>query len=675
MGASAASAQVLLVMHCTTEAVEKAASTIGVDVDNELRHLLTTSTQAAIIFPASVRSNIPVLRGLTLSVVALRTNAEKRTFDASVRTAGTELVVFVYSKAEPSRTSARNALSRLMRCLRTTFARKHGRHRKVLLLAIVVSDGDDASLTEESDLLGLSTMSKSECLWRVVAAGDDHCDAAREGFAWLLSRLTDCHTSDDSGSEPTTELTCKQSETGAHPASTTTAACHQAAIDLCSLGKLNSLTHSSDKHSNSGNSSDVEHSQDAHILHGATASTGQGDEPECWGAQLMHNSSKCTPGYRRGSKHQKNKFCDACRQGIKIPLDRVATLTEEQHKRYANSWAGGVWASSGTGFNYRVINHTAFCNGPRLLIFEKAKPEGDWQPVPEMWEHDGFIHVFVSKGTLVPIKSEGYTDDSSTNSERSKKRRRPVMPAQLSEPWPVRKANASASDEADLPQVCHSLSKTSVQAVAVNGPSSASTSSRGEPTLSQCSQYLQGLPNSLSQQTSGLVMSAGQYPKFRSTSAMSSMASPSVVSHSLGPSVVTAPGMSSLAALSLSSHGVGRHAEQTRQSMSFDPQDLHLYAMAQNLKNELACFQQAPSLSSPSSSMQPYSISGAMHSLHQIPDPHNMHHIGGVTQEEYAQLRLQHLLLQQQMLQQQTQQQLEQLEQMKANVAMASRRR
>jgi len=150
------------------------------------------------------------------------------------------------------------------------------------------------------------------------------------------------------------------------------------------------------------------------------------EQPQCWGAILMHDDSQCTPGYQRGSKHQKNKFCDTCRLGIKLPCERVVAITEEQHAQFANSWAGGVWASNEMGFSYRVVNHTAFCNGPRLLIFEDEKaPNGPWQPVPEMWQHNGFVRLFISKGTLVPIKtSQSTTGEQPYGVARPLKRRR-----------------------------------------------------------------------------------------------------------------------------------------------------------------------------------------------------------------------------------------------------------
>jgi len=128
---------------------------------------------------------------------------------------------------------------------------------------------------------------------------------------------------------------------------------------------------------------------------------------QCWGAQISLDDARCVPGYTRGSKHQKNKFCDACRNCISIPASRVVTISEEQHSQFLNSWAGGVWAKNSWGWGYRVVNHTALCSGPRLLIFQadEVPTNLEFPPMPEHWVHDGMVNFFVSKGTLVPIAS------------------------------------------------------------------------------------------------------------------------------------------------------------------------------------------------------------------------------------------------------------------------------
>ena len=143
------------------------------------------------------------------------------------------------------------------------------------------------------------------------------------------------------------------------------------------------------------------------------------DPNQCWGALLVHNSSSCTPGYQRGSKHQKNKFCDNCRKYIVIPAERVRALDPSDHHDFANSWAGGVWARHASGFGYRVINHTALCHGPRLIIFEDDTPPNIGAPLLDDWIwEDGNVQVFVSKGTLVPLVSPPLDGDTKSHMSR-----------------------------------------------------------------------------------------------------------------------------------------------------------------------------------------------------------------------------------------------------------------
>ena len=56
---------------------------------------------------------------------------------------------------------------------------------------------------------------------------------------------------------------------------------------------------------------------------------------------------------------------------------------------------------------FRVINNTAACCLPRLVIFEKEAPELQWGlswvPLPPNWVVGGEVHLCVSRGTLVPV--------------------------------------------------------------------------------------------------------------------------------------------------------------------------------------------------------------------------------------------------------------------------------
>ena len=50
--------------------------------------------------------------------------------------------------------------------------------------------------------------------------------------------------------------------------------------------------------------------------------------PFCWGAELMGDSSRCTPDFSMGKAHMKNKFCEVCKAGIDIPVSRVRVVPD-----------------------------------------------------------------------------------------------------------------------------------------------------------------------------------------------------------------------------------------------------------------------------------------------------------------------------------------------------------
>lgn len=72
-------------------------------------------------------------------------------------------------------------------------------------------------------------------------------------------------------------------------------------------------------------------------------------EPNCWGAALKGlpgSEVECTPGFRRGRRHMKNKFCDACRKGVvRVPLARVRGLPASLLSSFPNSEQGGAWST------------------------------------------------------------------------------------------------------------------------------------------------------------------------------------------------------------------------------------------------------------------------------------------------------------------------------------------
>ena len=108
----------------------------------------------------------------------------------------------------------------------------------------------------------------------------------------------------------------------------------------------------------------------------------------CWGAQL-NGGALCLPNFVPGKLHFKNNFCDSCRDSIIVPLAYVCALTPEQAECFVNKLSKGFWnhapASMGGG-QYRIINNTAGCIGPRLAVFREQPPKLRW-PAPSRSNH------------------------------------------------------------------------------------------------------------------------------------------------------------------------------------------------------------------------------------------------------------------------------------------------
>lgn len=129
----------------------------------------------------------------------------------------------------------------------------------------------------------------------------------------------------------------------------------------------------------------------------------------CWGRQLCGEDQVCSPGFLAGHGHFKNKFCGRCRSdGIYISSDRICLASQALHDHFNNSNGRTVWTKGA-----RLVNQTAKCTGPPVLIFQGLVPEAvaaAGAPVPEAWLGDGGphsgavsdVHFLVSKGTLVP---------------------------------------------------------------------------------------------------------------------------------------------------------------------------------------------------------------------------------------------------------------------------------
>ena len=112
------------------------------------------------------------------------------------------------------------------------------------------------------------------------------------------------------------------------------------------------------------------------------------ERESCWVSNLKEDISRCTPGFRAGQGHLKNKFCPACRlNGISIPAEGIRVLTPELEKVYRNARNFGFWSVGPKEVHFRVINNTVGTGGrgPRLIIFRDPPPANASEPLPGQW--------------------------------------------------------------------------------------------------------------------------------------------------------------------------------------------------------------------------------------------------------------------------------------------------
>ena len=129
----------------------------------------------------------------------------------------------------------------------------------------------------------------------------------------------------------------------------------------------------------------------------------------CWGAQIQCVSADlCAPKFIAGPRHFKTKFCANCKQATAVPVERIRALDKGLELIFRNNHQGGLWTELPVrlgGGRYRVINHSKGCAGPSLVVFADAAPSLEWPPLPKGWvSDDGHVHLFLSKGTLVPTQ-------------------------------------------------------------------------------------------------------------------------------------------------------------------------------------------------------------------------------------------------------------------------------
>lgn len=130
----------------------------------------------------------------------------------------------------------------------------------------------------------------------------------------------------------------------------------------------------------------------------------EGHVMSCWGEILCGHDVHCSPGFTPGKGHFKNKFCMNCRKdGIKLPAANVRVVLPGCTLR--NERCAGFWNAPQSGVGpYRLVNQTAECSDPKLLVSAYPAFGEALGPVPEsLIDHEGLVWLVVSKGTLCPV--------------------------------------------------------------------------------------------------------------------------------------------------------------------------------------------------------------------------------------------------------------------------------
>ncbi|EOD29107.1 hypothetical protein EMIHUDRAFT_234022 [Emiliania huxleyi CCMP1516] len=136
------------------------------------------------------------------------------------------------------------------------------------------------------------------------------------------------------------------------------------------------------------------------------------DVEVCWGSILSGGASVCEVVPPKGGAFRE-KFCARCRQrGVLVPVTRVRVPVGTAE--LSNQRTAGVWNSPSRAVpwpDYRIINQTADCTGPILVILrnECSVRLPNLAPLPDLpaitslpWPPPGFIAFRVSR-TLVPM--------------------------------------------------------------------------------------------------------------------------------------------------------------------------------------------------------------------------------------------------------------------------------
>ena len=142
----------------------------------------------------------------------------------------------------------------------------------------------------------------------------------------------------------------------------------------------------------------------------------------CWGGLLQGNLENCNVGFLPQREHFKNKLCPQCRsRGLVIPSDRIRALDSSDPLPMDKSSHGtGLWTPTGGGANAcRLVNHTAKCTGPRLLIYRDVPPpteRASWASMPSGWisENGASVALVSALGTLRPSAAMNRSRTAST---------------------------------------------------------------------------------------------------------------------------------------------------------------------------------------------------------------------------------------------------------------------
>eukprot|EP00908_Phaeocystis_cordata_P007138 Transcript_17785.p1 GENE.Transcript_17785~~Transcript_17785.p1 ORF type:complete len:548 (+),score=69.85 Transcript_17785:136-1779(+) len=124
----------------------------------------------------------------------------------------------------------------------------------------------------------------------------------------------------------------------------------------------------------------------------------------CWGGLLAGDLKGCVALPEAPTGHFKHKVCARCTaHGIKVPLERLRAL-ERDTQSFVNTGNQGPWTQPEGGGLFRLVNQTAKCHGPRLVVFQRTPPDDGtgWAPLPDAWVAGGYCRLVVSKGTFVP---------------------------------------------------------------------------------------------------------------------------------------------------------------------------------------------------------------------------------------------------------------------------------